>query len=272
MRDPDHLNFSDVLIGDFGISSFLTQDRTFLKTKAGSYGYIASEVLMENGYSKPCDIWSIGIITYVLLTGMSPYNGESFEAELTDILDHQLTYDEPFWSNISRDAKDFTKSCLKLSPHLRQTAEDALQHPWLSKHHKERNQISTKSPKVSEKAPEKKLSSGSNLSVESFTPLLPIPAVSLIQNQKSQKSLLTPVPSSSSFAASGSKSAQRSCTPAPSKSDVLNQEYNLWPRIKPKLHRHKAQKDKKLIDEEVKECANLMLRSKSFENLADISQ
>jgi serine/threonine protein kinase len=67
------------------------------------------------------------------LSGTQPYGGESFQAELNDILDHKLSFEDPIWKNVSGEGISFIKKGLKLNADLRFTAEEALQHPWILK-------------------------------------------------------------------------------------------------------------------------------------------
>jgi serine/threonine protein kinase len=133
LRSTEKSDYDDIVLADFGLSKILDKTQAFLRTRTGSFGYIAPEVLMSLPYGKPVDIWSIGIIAYSLLTGTMPYNGDGFDEELNDILDHRLDYDAPSWHGVSREAKNFVSSCLKITPSLRPTVEDALQHPWITK-------------------------------------------------------------------------------------------------------------------------------------------
>ena len=66
MRDVDQTDYMNLVIGDFGIARIIDENKQFLQTKIGSGGYIAPEVLMGRPYGKECDIWSIGVIAYIL--------------------------------------------------------------------------------------------------------------------------------------------------------------------------------------------------------------
>jgi calcium/calmodulin-dependent protein kinase I len=66
LADNEQPRAWDIVLGDFGISRFLDDSRPYLSTRTGSYGYMAPEVLSRMPYGKPCDLWSIGIIAYVL--------------------------------------------------------------------------------------------------------------------------------------------------------------------------------------------------------------
>lgn len=64
---------------------------------------------MGKKYGKPCDIWSIGTIAYVLVSGLAPYKADSFESELEDILDHKLSFDDPIFDDITEEGIYYKK-------------------------------------------------------------------------------------------------------------------------------------------------------------------
>ncbi|KAF8603222.1 Pkinase-domain-containing protein [Ceratobasidium sp. AG-I] len=127
-KSPD----SGLVIADFGIAKHLHSAEEQLQSVAGSFGYVAPEVLNGQGHGKPVDIWSTGIITYVLLCGYSPFRSTT-QAELVEETRRaRIDFHHSFWAHISQSAKDFIKDLLNPDPSLRPTAEQALQHPWLS--------------------------------------------------------------------------------------------------------------------------------------------
>lgn len=79
------------------------------------------------------DIWAIGVITYFLLCGYTPFDRDSNLEEMQAILqaDYSFTPIE-YWRNVSQTARDFIKQCLTIDPHQRMTAHQALQHPWIN--------------------------------------------------------------------------------------------------------------------------------------------
>ena len=109
---------------DFGLS----QDIDKLKTKVGTAYYVSPEIL--NGkYTELCDIWSAGVILYILLSGDPPFNGPNDNAIYKKISQQKFTFPENKWKNISNDAKDLI--CHMLVPESeRYNAEKVLQHPW----------------------------------------------------------------------------------------------------------------------------------------------
>lgn len=132
MRDPTHKDYSTILLGDYGIAKMLHSNRRYLRTKIGSPGYMAPEVLMNHPYGKPADVWSVGVIAYILLSGSMPWRGSGdFNAELDAILQHPLSFDDHIWMSISDQAKHFVYHCLNVDPQQRFTAQEAISHPWL---------------------------------------------------------------------------------------------------------------------------------------------
>lgn len=95
MRDPQHRDFTDIVIGDFGVSKMYDQQHTMMRSQIGTYGYAAPEIMMAlHPYTSSADMFSVGVIAYVLMSGTFPYSTDSFDSELEDILQHKLTFDE----------------------------------------------------------------------------------------------------------------------------------------------------------------------------------
>jgi calcium-dependent protein kinase len=101
-----------------------------MSTFAGSPYYIAPEVLKGN-YDNKCDIWSIGIITYVMLTGILPYEGESNAKIFNKILTEEVNYNHPKFNFISNEAKEFIKLCLEKDPQKRISAQKLIENNWI---------------------------------------------------------------------------------------------------------------------------------------------
>ncbi|KAI9893099.1 MAG: hypothetical protein M1814_000646 [Vezdaea aestivalis] len=127
-REPQ----SSLVLADFGIAKMLDSHEEVLTTMAGSFGYAAPEVMLKKGHGKPVDMWSMGVITYTLLCGYSPFRSESF----TDLVDEcskgKIVFHERYWKDVSRDAKDFIGQLLQPDQNDRMTSTEALNHVWLS--------------------------------------------------------------------------------------------------------------------------------------------
>ena len=122
--------FDQIKIIDFGTSLVYDPNRN-LDEKLGTPYYIAPEVLNKS-YNEKCDIWSCGVITYILLSGMPPFNGQSDQDIMKKVREGQFSFDDRVWQTISENAKSFIRSLLTYNPQERPSAGVALQHPWLT--------------------------------------------------------------------------------------------------------------------------------------------
>merc|ERR1719291_1678024 len=89
---------SPIKIIDFGLSRF--DDVDVMTTKVGTPYYVAPEVLKRE-YTKACDIWSIGVITYILLCGYPPFYGENDKDIFNSVKTGRFDFPSPYWDNIS---------------------------------------------------------------------------------------------------------------------------------------------------------------------------
>ncbi|XP_039135783.1 calcium-dependent protein kinase 2-like [Dioscorea cayenensis subsp. rotundata] len=114
---------------DFGLSVFFKQGEV-LKDIVGSAYYIAPEVLKRR-YGPEVDIWSIGVMLYILLCGVPPFWAETEHGIFNAILRGQVDFASDPWPNISAGAKDLVKKMLTVDPRQRITAFEVLNHPWI---------------------------------------------------------------------------------------------------------------------------------------------
>lgn len=121
---------SIIKIGDFGLARFLPQE-TFATTACGTPGYVAPEIIQGAGYGKEVDIWSIGIILYILLCGFPPFYEEDNAALFEMIKKGEFEFPSPYWDDISKEAKDLITSLLKTTPGDRMTVDGVMDHPWI---------------------------------------------------------------------------------------------------------------------------------------------
>ncbi|KAJ5662180.1 uncharacterized protein N7477_009796 [Penicillium maclennaniae] len=123
---------SQLVLADFGIAKMLESPSEQLTSMAGSFGYAAPEVMLKQGHGRPVDMWSLGVITYTLLCGYSPFRSEN----LTDLIEEcragRIVFHERYWKGVSQDAKDFILTLLQPDPTQRVTSEEALKHVWLT--------------------------------------------------------------------------------------------------------------------------------------------
>ncbi|KAI3777100.1 hypothetical protein L1987_46894 [Smallanthus sonchifolius] len=114
---------------DFGLSDFVKPDER-LSDIVGSAYYVAPEVL-HRSYSTEADVWSIGVIAYILLCGSRPFWARSESGIFRAVLKANPSFDEAPWPALSSEAKDFVKRLLNKDPRKRLTAAQALSHPWI---------------------------------------------------------------------------------------------------------------------------------------------
>ena len=123
---------SPIKIIDFGLSKIFGEkiNNKFLSTKVGTAYYVSPEIL-EGKYNEKCDIWSCGVILYIILSGTPPFNGEN-DIEIYKKISHKkFTFPEKEWQNISENAKDLIKKML-CDENIRLSAKEVLQHNWLN--------------------------------------------------------------------------------------------------------------------------------------------
>lgn len=114
---------------DFGLSDFVKPDER-LNDIVGSAYYVAPEVL-HRAYSTEADVWSIGVIAYILLCGSRPFWARTESGIFRAVVKAEPTYEEQPWPTLSSEAKDFVKRLLNKDPRKRMSAAQAICHPWL---------------------------------------------------------------------------------------------------------------------------------------------
>uniref|UniRef100_A0A8C4UCL6 Calcium/calmodulin dependent protein kinase IV n=2 Tax=Falconidae TaxID=8949 RepID=A0A8C4UCL6_FALTI len=119
-------------IADFGLSK-IVEDQVTMKTVCGTPGYCAPEILRGCAYGPEVDMWSLGIITYILLCGFEPFYDERGDQYMFKrILNCEYDFVSPWWDDVSLNAKDLVKKLIILDPKKRLTTLQALQHPWVT--------------------------------------------------------------------------------------------------------------------------------------------
>ncbi|CCK70304.1 serine/threonine protein kinase MEK1 KNAG_0E00360 [Huiozyma naganishii CBS 8797] len=150
-----------IVLADFGIAKHLTSKVTRMHTIVGTPEYCAPEVgfkanrkmyqsfsraaTLEQdkiGYNKKCDLWSLGVITHIMLTGVSPFYGDGTEKSIiANAKMGYLNFKIKHWARVSQQAKDFVKCLLKVNVEDRADSDNALSHPWIQKHEAQLQQI-----------------------------------------------------------------------------------------------------------------------------------
>lgn len=123
---------SPLVLADFGIAKMLDSKDEVLTTMAGSFGYAAPEVMLKKGHGKPVDMWSLGVITYTLLCGYSPFRSENLPDLINECCNNKVVFHERYWKDVSQDAKNFILRLLRPHPDERASSEEALKDIWLT--------------------------------------------------------------------------------------------------------------------------------------------
>lgn len=133
-------NLDSIRIADFGLANEITIANT-LKSYCGTPGYMAPEVLSNQAYGPAVDMWSLGVITYILyclqgdlkfrLCGYHPFPQGDDKRMYYNITHGVFSFDQDAWADKSEDAKDFISRLLTVDPKKRMTAPEAINHRWM---------------------------------------------------------------------------------------------------------------------------------------------
>lgn len=131
----DKTREAEIKVIDFGLAKNYTPGEP-MYTKAGTPYYVAPQVLqadpkLKRGYDEKCDIWSCGVITYILTCGYPPFFGDDDKAILESVKKGKFDFPSPDWDRNSKELKDFITSMLTMDPVKRASAADLIEHPWL---------------------------------------------------------------------------------------------------------------------------------------------
>uniref|UniRef100_A0AAQ4RQH0 non-specific serine/threonine protein kinase n=1 Tax=Gasterosteus aculeatus aculeatus TaxID=481459 RepID=A0AAQ4RQH0_GASAC len=128
-------NAESIRICDFGFAKQLRAENGLLMTPCYTANFVAPEVLKKQGYDAACDIWSLGVLLYTMLTGFTPFaNGpeDTPEEILARIGSGKFSLSGGYWTSVSAEAKDLVSKMLHVDPHRRLTAGQVLRHPWVT--------------------------------------------------------------------------------------------------------------------------------------------
>ena len=124
---------ADIRLLDFGLSKIVGNDEKCTEPY-GTLSFVAPEVLQGKPYDKSVDLWSIGIITFLLLCGYLPFDDKHSEREIARQTIHDpVPYEENIWSKYSPEARSFVDGLLQKKPEKRYTIKEILEHPWIKK-------------------------------------------------------------------------------------------------------------------------------------------
>jgi len=126
LLDKDH----NIKISDFGLSKDFSSEA--MSTSCGTPTYVAPEVLLGSVYDVQCDVWSLGVVTYILLSSHIPFDGDGESEIFERILNACYAFPSPLWDAVSEKAKDFISKIFVVEPKQRMTADECLDHEWLT--------------------------------------------------------------------------------------------------------------------------------------------
>jgi len=134
----------DIKVCDFEISRVILEGSEIHEI-LGTPEYVAPEILHYEPITLAADMWSLGVTTYVLLTGFSPFGGETDQETFLNISKAQVDFPDELFEDVSENAKDFVRRLLIRKPSERMTAKECLRHPWLANNRKTESSYSKSS-------------------------------------------------------------------------------------------------------------------------------
>ena len=125
-KDPDNIKLID-----FGLAKKLSENEIMSNPNGTAY-YIAPEVL-KGEYSMKCDIWSMGVVLFIMMWGRPPFKGKNNPEIINNVLKGEYHFDYPSFETATEDVKDFISKCLETDVDKRMSADEAYDHPWIQK-------------------------------------------------------------------------------------------------------------------------------------------
>jgi len=128
--DKGPLEDSQLKLVDFGLAKRFSSQQAVFTTCLGTPAYVAPEVL-SGSYSVECDLWSCGVIVYILLSGGTPFGGNTDKQVIKSVRRGEYSMQGSIWKEISSSAKDLIRKLLCVDPKSRLAASQVLQHKWV---------------------------------------------------------------------------------------------------------------------------------------------
>lgn len=119
-----------IKLADFGLSKLIGPNDT-LRTACGTLAYVAPEVLMQQPYSKPVDLWSIGVVAHLMLRGRLPFDSKDRHILIQKTIQADLDLSGPYWDKLTPYSLDFLRKTIQKDTETRLTVDQALNHPWI---------------------------------------------------------------------------------------------------------------------------------------------
>ena len=126
-----HPSTDKIMLVDFGLAQKMPPSGHVI-SEFGTPEFVSPEIALRSPCNMSADLWSTGIITYLLLSGVSPFLGPTDRDTLLNVQKCEWDFNHPIFSHISPEGKDFITSLLKKDSSRRLTSKEALLHPWFS--------------------------------------------------------------------------------------------------------------------------------------------
>ncbi|CAK69372.1 unnamed protein product (macronuclear) [Paramecium tetraurelia] len=127
LRNKDDLD--NICIGDFGLADYYSPSGQYLFTRCGTPGYVAPELLQDKLYDFKIDIYSVGILMYILIAGKSPFDGKDYDDVVMRNYYAKVKFED---CKLTEVGMNFLKGLMNKNPIQRFSAEEALNHPWFA--------------------------------------------------------------------------------------------------------------------------------------------
>ncbi|KAH8111165.1 kinase-like domain-containing protein [Phellopilus nigrolimitatus] len=124
---------ADIVLADFGAARHVSSPDQLLFCDTGTYDYSPPEIFTREGHGPKLDIWAVGVITHIILSGMMPFPNETLAVLERSIMRCELDFVGPYWAKVSDTGKGFVTSLIHAEQATRPTAREALAHPWLTR-------------------------------------------------------------------------------------------------------------------------------------------
>lgn len=147
-------NFEEVKIADFGLSKMILPTEK-MDTACGTLSYVAPEVLTMQGYGQEADLWSIGVILFLILCGKLPFDGANHDDIINATIKAEIRVSPSVWNALSEEARDIIKKLLQKDSKERISARAALRHPFIIKNcpHKHKHHSNSSSRRTTPRIP-----------------------------------------------------------------------------------------------------------------------
>jgi serine/threonine protein kinase/Ca2+-binding EF-hand superfamily protein len=119
-----------IKLADFGLSKLIGPE-DLLYAPCGTLAYVAPEVLTQTGYTRKADLWSIGVVAYLMLRGKLPFDSKDKRALIEKTIEGKVEMEEEYWGKLTTHACDFIKKLLTKNVDERLSCDQALAHPWI---------------------------------------------------------------------------------------------------------------------------------------------